>query len=119
MAEFTPFDPKWFKDLKETRKEFSEVNNLIESAKFKYEREFNNPKWVIGIGISIFLASGYSIKGLNPVIIPYATVGFFVSALMLIVGLILLNKLSKVQQIAMAYLYREKDKQDKILISKK
>ncbi len=115
MVEFAPFDPKWYRDLKESRKDFYDVSNIIESAKFKYDRELNMPKWIIGIGITAFLGAGYNLKGLaiQPNLMGWV-IGFLIaSAIFLMLGLGILTKLAKVQQIAMAYLYREKDKQDR------
>ena len=56
--EYLPFneEPKWFLDLKENRKEYRQVSNIIENAKFKYSLEMDITKWIIGVGISLLLS---------------------------------------------------------------
>jgi hypothetical protein len=113
--EFAPFEPKWFKELKETRKDFFDVGNIIESAKFKYDRDFNTPKWLIATGSGILFSAG--VLNLSSNLIPLlrfiATWGFIISAIELFIALIMIIGMDNRQKVAMAYLYREKDKQDR------
>lgn len=115
MTEFNPFEPKWFRELKKNREDFSDVNNMIESAKFKFDRDFNTPKWIIGIGFAILFSAGISNLSTiqNPLIQFLAFWGFIFSAIAFGIALFLILAIDSIQKIAMAYLYREKDKQDK------
>lgn len=104
---------KWFKELKKNRKDFKNVGNIIEVAKFKYERDIQMPQWLIGIGMAVFLS--INISGLIQMSEPWKSIGiagFIISPIFLLVGMCLLLISDFRQQRAMSWLYREKDKQE-------
>jgi hypothetical protein len=111
MSEFVPFDPRWFKELKKNREDFYEVNNMIESAKFKFDREFNTPKWLVGHSNSD-PAFNRNLE-LSSILKFIALWGFVVSFAELFIVLLVILSIDNRQKIAMLYLYREKDNQDR------
>jgi hypothetical protein len=115
MDEYQPFEPKWYWDLKKSREEFENVENIIESAKFRYDRDFNIPKWLVGTGITTFLSAAYKLSDTLPVLWKtIAIIMLTMSAIEFFIALLMICSINKRQEIAMSYLYREKDKQDKL-----
>ncbi|UCD20616.1 MAG: hypothetical protein JSW08_02460 [archaeon] len=105
----------WFEDLKGTIRKFKNIDNAIACFKFKYEREMQLPQWVLGIGIAMLLSSNISsiIQSNSDFLKITGIVGYVVSLVLFLVGIILLIVLSNRQKKAMSYLYLEKDKKNK------
>ena len=103
---------KWFKELKETRKKFKDVQNLIDSAKFKYERELNGPKWLIGIGLGVLFSFGIINLVPNSILSVISFWALIISLIELLVVVFIIIATDKRQKIAMAWLYKEKDEQN-------
>lgn len=105
---------KWFKDLKENRKEFKNVRNMVDSLKLKYDRWNHLTEWVLGIAIALFLS--VSINNLLDTPIEWlADLGFWAYVITLSIILITVGTYVWTnwrQEKAMIWLYREKDKQE-------
>ncbi len=112
MADSSSFGLGWFNDLKKTRGDFRDVNNLIDLVKFRYERDLDIPKWLIGLGVAILFSGGTmgSINGLDNFFKNYALFFLIISATLLVGGLYKLFALNNRHKRAMSYLYRERDK---------
>ncbi len=107
---------KWFNDLKESRKDFENVGNIVELAKFKYDRDLQTPKWVMGISLTILLAVGFSNILISDNAPEYL---IFIAKSLVVVTILVMGwgikkiiELVRIQQIAMSWLYREKDKHE-------
>lgn len=107
----------WFTDLKESRREFNDVQNMIDSARFKFDRDLDTPKWVLGTSLVIILAVGFSNILVSDQAPPYLVVMAKVLGVLclgaIFWGIWRVVLLANLQQTAMAWLYREKDKQIK------
>ena len=116
MKEFSPFEPKQYRELKENRKDFYDVENMIESAKFKYNLELNTPKWLMATGLGFLFSAGISNLSMMPKTIFkfVAFWGFILALVEFFLALIIILELDRRQKIVMRYLYREKDKQDRL-----
>jgi hypothetical protein len=119
--EFLPFnkEPKWFKDFKENRKNFLKVENMIESAKFKFDRDFNVPKWLLGTGIAFLFSPFLNLIRQNNFIYLIANFLFVTAIIEFFIGILIIIELNNRQKICMAYLFREKDKEEKIILKQK
>lgn len=113
---------KWFKDLKRSRKDFNDVDNIIEAAKFKYEKENHVIEWVLGIATALFFSLNVY-NAMKEALKSWMKITLFVGSiffLVLIVVIIFIYiKFLNRQKTAMSWLYREKDKQENLIKSKK
>lgn len=89
---------------------------MIESAKYKYERDLRLPQWVLAIGLTLIFAIESSDFLLDPdappILLFIAKAIIFASLGVSLVGISKIIYLVRMQQTSMIWLYREKDKQD-------
>lgn len=116
MTDFTKYENKeWFKELKISRSEYFKVDNIIESAKTKYEKSNHVYEWVTGSGLAILfsLNMGNVLNNQNNWVFGVAYLAYFISLLAVVIGIWLYRLQNQRQDIAMTWLYHEKDKQEK------
>lgn len=106
-------DADWFKQLKENVSEYYDKNNAIESAKFGYERDIRIPQWILGIGITIAIASQSIISNLESIWKNISLFVYFAIIIFLLVGILQIREMSNRHRIGMLYVYRKKDEQDR------
>ena len=105
---------KWYQDFERTKKDFTNVDNLIFAFKNKHENINHLFEWLMGIFVVLFLS--ISLGGLtnsqNNFTIILGYTGYIVSAICLLVSIILYIRLNKIQTYIISDLYREKDKRE-------
>lgn len=121
MVEFDKYEGKeWFKQLKENRKEFTNVDNMIESAKTKYERTNHTYEWVTGTALAIIFSLSIAdvLKNQQNWIVIVGAIAYGVCLVAIVVGVWIYQIMNKRQEIALIWLYREKDKLEKKKLEK-
>jgi hypothetical protein len=108
---------KWFQeDLKDNRRDFKNVENCIESVKFRYGNENHSVEWVLGISTALFLSLSIADVLNNPK--EWVRVagfwGYIIILLTILTAIILYLWANIRQKRAMVWLYREKDKQENV-----
>lgn len=102
----------WFIQLKNNMKDFKDMNNVIESAKFGYDRDLKVPQWILGIGIAVLAFGKDVIQTLQPFLQNIAIIVYLLTIITLLIGILWIIEMAGRHRISMMYLYREKDKQD-------
>jgi hypothetical protein len=113
--DFKEYEEKaWFKELIDCGNEYSNISNMIESAKEKYGRANHIYEWITGVGLGLILSLGIGdiIRNQNITVVIIGYIAYFVAMLAIIVGMWLYILQNKRQEIAFLWLYRELDKQE-------
>lgn len=105
---------KWFKQFKKNELRLR-PDNRIELGKFCYEKDFQLPSWLLGIGLGLFASVNISgILNSNNIFIYWSgLVAYILSPVLLLIGIFLLIKNVNDQKIKMTYLYTLKEKNKK------
>jgi len=106
---------KWFQtDLKKSRLEFKNVENIIELAKLKYSKQNHLVEWLLGISTAMFIS--FNISNITDSKILWikkiGICGYVITLLLILISIFLHIKNNYRQNKAFSWLYREKDKQE-------
>ncbi len=107
---------KWFqRDLKESRSEFKNVENIIEIAKLKYSKQNHLTEWILGISTAILFSLNISniLESQVEWIKWSGFVGYITTLLAIFISIFLHMWVNNRQDKVMSWLYREKDKQER------
>ncbi|MCK5624831.1 hypothetical protein KAI04_03245 [Candidatus Pacearchaeota archaeon] len=109
-------ETKAIKNIKVTKREWNNVGNLIDFLKFRYKKEDDFVKWLIGIALVFLFSSSVTnvLESQTDWIRTTGVVIFIASIVFIVLLLIIQHYIDKAQIEVMKYLYKQKDKKKKV-----
>lgn len=105
-----------FQKIKRIRKDYKNINNLIDIISFKFDRENHFYEWAMGIAIVLFLSVSLNdiLNTPNKFIHNLGFWGYIITITIIFLSVGVYKWVNSKQSEIMEWLYKEKDKKIKI-----